>query len=200
VGTLLVCLLIAGAPDDEPVRKPDASWSEIFGGPFRTSRVFSMPTAEVVGPYQLSLSGEGSLLSETGAFSFNGVAAIGFGDLAQLEYRASAAVSTLQKDPVILPTLGVQFKVPLPKRYWLPTFGLALRIGLPRDEHDPATNVDFEERASDLYFVTSLQLWGWLKPVTLHAGVRFAAASIVAKDNPMLNLDDTLYLTAGAWE
>lgn len=209
MGTLLVCLLVAGTPpaDGEAPRRPDATWSEIFGGPFATSRVFAMPTAEVVGPYQLSLSGEGSLLSETGAFSFNGVAAIGFGDLAQLEYRASAAVSTLQRDPVVLPTLGVQFKVPLPKRYWLPTFGLALRIGLPREEHDG--DETFEEKASDLYLVSSLHLWGWLKPVTLHAGVRISAASISGTPkfgcdamgkNCASDLDDTLWLPAGAWE
>src|SRR5262245_19328644 len=203
MATALVCLVVLAAPPtatDEPVRRPDASWGEIFAGPFTSSRVFAMPTADVVGPYQLSLSGEGSLLSETGAFSFNGVAAAGFGDLAQLEYRASAAVSTLAREPVVLPTVGVQFKVPLPRRYWLPTFGLALRLGLAREEVAP-DGTTFTERASDLYFVSSLRLWGWLKPVTLHVGLRVAAASIAAAPQmPGLELDDTLLLPGGAWE
>jgi hypothetical protein len=201
VGRLLFCLLLGGAPDGEPVRRPDASWSDIFAGPFATSRVFAMPTAEVVGPYQLSLSGEGSLLSETGALSASGVAALGFGDLAQLEYRASAAVSTLQREPVVLPTLGVQFKVPLPRRPWLPTFGLALRMGLAHEERGP-DGTDYEEKATDLYLVTSVHLWGWLRPVTIHLGVRIAGASIEATPpgGAAQESAETLALPAGAWE
>ncbi|HTM19445.1 MAG TPA: hypothetical protein VL172_03020, partial [Kofleriaceae bacterium] len=56
VAFALAVLLAAGgaarADDDvEPEHAPrrrDASWAEIFGGPFVSSRLFAMPTAEVV--------------------------------------------------------------------------------------------------------------------------------------------------------
>ena len=84
----------AEAAEREPApRRADASWGEIFAGPFQTSRLFAMPTAEVVGAYQLSLSGDASLVNEANVLSSSGVAAIGFGDIAQLEYRASNAIS-----------------------------------------------------------------------------------------------------------
>src|SRR5262245_47571069 len=105
----------AGEPAEElgPPRRPDATWAEIFGGPFTSSRLFAMPIADVVGPYQLSVSGEGSLLADEGAFSGSAVIAIGFGDVAQLEYRLQAAISALQPEPVPLPALGVQLRAPL---------------------------------------------------------------------------------------
>jgi hypothetical protein len=167
------------APAAEPVRRADATWAEIFRGPFAPSQLFAMPTAKVVGAYQLRLYGDASLLSEQDVLSTSSVAALGFGDLAQLEYRQSAALSgdSRSRDLLGLPSIGVQFEVPLQERRYVPRFGLALRFGLPRE--DAGTSINglsrrFEERATDLYLVSSLPL----SRVALHVGARITAASI----------------------
>jgi hypothetical protein len=168
------------SPEATPVRSPDASWAEVFRGPFAPSQLFAMPTAKVVGAYQLRLYGDASLLSEQDVLSTSSVAAIGFGDLAQLEYRQSAALSgdeRSHRDLLGLPSIGLQFEVPLRERRYVPRFGLALRLGLPLESE--GTRVDglarrFEERATDLYLVSSLPL----SRVALHVGARITAASI----------------------
>src|SRR5262249_31589748 len=76
----------AAEPDDdahELPRKPDATFAMMFRGPFRSARLFAMPTTDVVGAYILTISGEGSLLQKPGVLTSAGVAAIGFGDIAQ---------------------------------------------------------------------------------------------------------------------
>src|SRR5205085_9580640 len=99
---------IAEPDDDAPVpRTRDATLGEIFRGPFRSSRLYAMPTADVVGAYVLSVSGEGSLLQQPGLLTAAGVLAIGFGDIAQLEYRHTAAISVTGVDAPV-PAVGVQ--------------------------------------------------------------------------------------------
>ncbi|MEZ4362002.1 MAG: hypothetical protein R3B48_17560 [Kofleriaceae bacterium] len=175
VQVLFLLLGLAGTADAEEVlvRRPDASWREIFRGPFGVSQLFAMPTANVVGAYQLRLYGDASLLSERDVLSTSSVAALGFGDLAQLEYRQSAAISHRSRELFGLPSLGVQFEVPLRERRYVPRFGLALRFGLPHEDVD-RPNLSFDERATDLYLVTSLVL----SRVELHVGTRISAASI----------------------
>lgn len=137
-----------------------------------------MPTANVVGAYQLRLYGDASLLSEQDVLSTSSVAALGFGDLAQLEYRQSAAISHTKRDLFGLPSIGVQFEVPLRERRYVPRFGLALRFGLPReDEMEGEAGIaarTFEERATDLYLVSSLPI----SRVALHLGARITQASL----------------------
>jgi hypothetical protein len=110
--------------------------------------------------------------------STSSVAALGFGDLAQLEYRQSAAISHTSRDLFGLPSLGVQFEAPLRERRFVPRFGLALRFGLPRQdemEAEPGSAArTFDERATDLYLVSSLAL----PRVALHVGVRVTQASL----------------------
>src|SRR5687768_10832062 len=79
---------------------------------YRSPRLFAMPAADVVGAYRLSLSADGSLLQETGILSFAGVVAIGFGDIAQLEYRHTSAIS-IEGTTAPVPAIGVQAKLPL---------------------------------------------------------------------------------------
>lgn len=179
-------MLMAGqaAADDEVpselARRREATWSEIFRGPFAPSQLFAMPTAKVVGAYQLRLYGDASLLAEQEVLSTSSVAALGFGDLAQLEYRQSAALSGDERSHralLGLPSIGVQFEVPLKARRYVPRFGLALRFGLPREAHsgeEEGRARRFDERATDLYMVSSLTLSRW----ALHAGARITAASI----------------------
>ena len=88
-----------------------------------------MPTTDVIGAYMLSLSGDGSLLQETGLLTSAGVAAIGFGDIAQLEYRHSAAISVSGVNAP-LPGVGVQIKLPIPEYNAVPAFGIAFRLFL----------------------------------------------------------------------
>ena len=157
-----------------PPRRRDASLRKVFKGPFRSSRLFSMPTTDVIGAYMLSLSGDGSLLQETGLLTSAGVAAIGFGDIAQLEYRHSAAIS-ISGVNAPLPGIGVQIKLPIPEFNAVPAFGVAFRLGVPRVESFDGVNV--EERVSDLYLVARLHIdqVSWL---TLHGGTRVSSAQV----------------------
>ena len=112
---------------------PDATIAKIFHGPFESSRLFSMPTADVIGAYMMSLSVDGSLLQQPGVLTSAGVLAIGFGDLAQIEYRHTGAISVTGVDAP-LPAVGVQLTIPIPEYPYVPKLGVAFHIGVPRDE------------------------------------------------------------------
>ncbi len=157
-----------------PARKQDHTPLQIMRGPFQTSRLFAMPTADVIGAFMLSISGDGSLLQHTGLLTSAGVLAAGFGDLAQLEYRHSAAISVTGVNAP-LPGVGVQIKIPIPEYPNVPVFGIAFRLGVPRDEQFGATTVT--ETVTDLYIVGRLRFdsWPWLR---LHGGTRISSAKI----------------------
>jgi hypothetical protein len=163
-----------GTEDKTAKRTPDAKFGAIFGGPFQSSRLYSMPSADVVGAYVLSISAEGSLLQETGVLTSAGVLAIGFGDIAQLEYRHTSAISITGIDAP-LPTAGVQLKLPIPEYPNVPAFGVAFRLGVPRTEQLGDTVI--EEAVTDLYLVGRLrfEFAPWL---TLHGGARISSARI----------------------
>lgn len=160
-------------------RKPTTPWPAIWRGPFRSPRLFAMPVADVVGAYQLSLSGDGSLLQETGILTSAGVLALGFGDVAQVEYRHTTAVG-IGRLTAPIPAIGVQLQIPLRERPWWPAFAVAFRLGVPRREEIDGIPVD--ERVSDLYFVSRLRLRGWATGVTLHGGARVSSAKIERPD------------------
>jgi hypothetical protein len=157
-----------------PVRKRDATMKQIWRGPFSSSRLFAMPIADVVGAYMMSLSGDGSLLQEPGLLTSAGALAIGFGDIAQLEYRHTSAIS-IDSVHAPVPAVGVQIKIPLPDHSWVPAFGIAFRLGVPRDEQFGATTVT--ETVTDLYIVGRLRFDSapWLR---LHGGSRISSAKI----------------------
>jgi hypothetical protein len=163
-------------PDDgtRALRRPDLSLARIFRGPFSTSRLFSMPTADVIGAYVLTLSGDASLLQETGALTSAGVLSIGFGDIAQLEYRHTSAISVTGVNAP-LPAVGVQLKVPLAERRNVPAFGVAFRLGVPRTEQLGDTVI--EEAVTDLYLVGRLR-FDFAPWLTLHGGARISSARI----------------------
>ena len=135
-----------------------------------------MPTANVVGAYQISLSGDASLLSETNALSTSSVVAIGFGDIAQLEYRSSAAITTLDPNPIRLPTLGVQLKAPYKPPRFVPELAVALRFGLASTELSADGMIEHEQQATDLYAVARLPLGR----LVLHGGLRASQAQITS--------------------
>ena len=178
-----------------PARKRDSTVTQIMRGPFQSSRLFAMPTADVIGAYMLSISGDGSLLQKTGLLTSAGVIALGFGDLAQLEYRHSAAISITGVNAP-LPGVGVQVKIPIPEYPNVPVFGVAFRLGVPRTETFAATDVI--ETVTDLYVVGRWRFsaFDWL---TLHGGTRISSARIeLAGEHAASPVKKTLYLpTAG---
>jgi hypothetical protein len=185
----------AGA--EPPARSRDASLATVLGGPFHSSRLFTMPLADVVGAYQLSVAGDGSLLDETGLLSFAGAVAIGFGDLAQLEYRHTGAIGIGQVTAPV-PAVGVQVELPLPRRPWWPGAAVAFRLGVPRRE--ALGDAELDESVTDLYLVGRLRLEGALAPVTLHGGVRVSSARVEVVGDPPRAVRRTLALPAGGVE
>ena len=156
-----------------------------------------MPTADVIGAYMLSLSGDGSLLQKPGLLTSAGALAIGFGDIAQLEYRHTSAISIDQVNAPV-PSVGVQLQVPLPDRSWIPAIGVAFRLGVPRTEQ--FGDVAVEETVTDLYLVGRLRFDGapWLR---LHGGARISSAKITLSGGQAFEGEpETLALPTAGWE
>ncbi|HTR50959.1 MAG TPA: hypothetical protein VMJ10_09665 [Kofleriaceae bacterium] len=203
-GLLVATTSVASADDPSPdatpttpttpVRREDATFGQIFGGPFQSSRLFAMPTADTVGPYMLALSGEGSLLEQPGLLTSAGVVAIGFGDLAQLEYRHTEAISVTGVNAPV-PAVGAQFRLPIPEQPNVPAIGIAYRQGLPRDEQVGMATV--EESVTDIYMVARerLSVAPWL---TLHAGLRYSPSHVTVTGLPAKSAD--LWLPAAGFE
>ncbi len=201
----LVASASTAASADEPVeagerapRRPDATWREVTAGPFPSPRLFEMPVADTVGAYVLSISYDGSLLQEPGVLSSAGVLALGVGDIAQLEYRHTSAIS-VERTSAPLPAVGIQIAAPLPERSPWPTIAGAFRLGVPRNEE--IGGFDIEESVTDLYLVAAWQLPGKLRTLTAHAGLRLSRATIEVSGGPEAeNESDRLLLPAGGLE
>ncbi len=183
-----------GVVDAERPRRSDASWREIMRGPYHSSRLFATPVADTVGPYILAVSYDGSLLENPGVLSSAGVVAIGFGDIAQLEYRHTSAIS-LDEVQAPVPAVGVQLEAPLPDRPAWPAIALAFRLGVPRHQVRGATTID--ERVTDLYLVGRQRLPGRLAAVTLHGGVRMSSAELALGGDASGEARRRLLLPAG---
>jgi len=190
------------APDsdndnDKPaLRTRDASLAKIFRGPFQSSRLFTMPAADTVGAYMLAFSGDASLLQQPGALTSAGVLAIGFGDIAQLEYRHTSAISVTGINAP-LPAVGVQLKVPIPAYPNVPAFGVAFRLGVPRTEQFDATAVD--ETVTDFYIVGRLR-FEFARWLTLHGGARISSAKIELSGDRTFEASRRLVLPTGGYE
>ncbi|MEO7729380.1 MAG: hypothetical protein ABIY55_00280, partial [Kofleriaceae bacterium] len=195
----------AAAPDPAPALAPAASppatdprrssLGAVFHGPFRSSRLFAMPVADVVGAYVLSLSGEGSLLQQPGLLTAAGVVAIGFGDIAQLEYRHTEAIGVTGLDAPV-PAIGVQLKLPIPERSGIPAIGVAFRLGVPRSELVAGQVVD--ETVTDLYLVGRLR-FAQLPWLTLHGGTRISSAKAAPANGDPAE-QRTLWLPTAGYE
>ncbi|HUQ03265.1 MAG TPA: hypothetical protein VM261_12270 [Kofleriaceae bacterium] len=183
-----------GVADDEKPRRPDATWREIMRGPYHASRLFATPVADTVGPYILAISYDGSLLENPGVLSSAGVVAIGFGDIAQLEYRHTSAIS-IDEVQAPVPAVGVQLEAPLPNRASWPAIALAFRLGVPRHEVRGATTID--ETVTDLYLVARQQLPGRLSRATLHGGIRMSSAELSLGGDASGDERKRLFLPAG---
>ena len=203
LATVLPAPSLAAGPEDDPraTRTRDQSWGEVLAGPYQSPRIFSMPTAEVLGAWQLSAAWDASLLTRENGLSTTSLYAAGFGDFAQLEYRSEAVNTTSNPVPIELFAAGVQFLAPLPERTGWPSLAAALRLGFPID--DATTDGDrllvYEERITDAYIVTSWQLWGALSPIELHVGARIGEARITNRELDE-DLRELLVLPAGGIE
>jgi hypothetical protein len=198
IATLLVLAATtraAAEPGETPPRTRDATLGSLFRWPFHSSRLFAMPLADVVGAYMLSLSGDGSLLQEPGVLTSAGVIAIGFGDIAQLEYRHTEAIGVTGLDAPV-PAVGVQLKLPLPEHSGVPAVGIAFRLGVPRGE--TLDGMPVTETVTDLYLVGRLRFASvpWL---TLHGGTRISSVKAVPSD-PALASERTLWLPTAGYE
>jgi hypothetical protein len=182
-------------PADTPPRTRAQSIGSLFRWPFHSARLFAMPSADVVGAYVLSISGDGSLLQQPGILTSAGVVAIGFGDIAQLEYRHTEAIGVTGLDAPV-PAVGVQLKVPIPERSGLPVIGVAFRLGMPRDE--TLGGMAITETVTDLYVVGRLR-FASLSWLTLHGGTRISSAR-AEPDDPMLARKRTLWLPTAGYE
>jgi hypothetical protein len=183
----------AAADPDTPPRTREQTIGALFRWPYRSSRLFAMPSADVVGAYMLSVSGDGSLLQQPGVLTSAGVLAIGFGDIAQLEYRHTEAIGITGLDAPV-PAVGVQLKLPIPERSGVPAVGAAYRLGVPRIETLEGATV--AETVTDLYLVGRLRFASapWL---TLHGGTRISFAKAVAADTTRKR---TLWLPTAGYE
>jgi len=196
-------------PKDDPAkpakRTPTTPMRRIFRGPFQSSRLYTMPAADTVGAYVLSISGDGSLLQQPGILTSAGVVAIGFGDIAQLEYRHTSAISVTGINAPV-PSVGVQLKLPIPEIPNLPAFGVAFRLGVPRTETFDGVGID--ETVHDLFLVGRLR-FSFASWLTLHGGVRVSSARIDVtndgfaanrgRDCELVGGDQTLECTRTLW-
>jgi len=194
VVTLLALAAAARSAAADPAADPPAL-GEVLRRPVHSPRLFAMPSADVVGAYMLSLSGDASLLAQPGVLTSAGVLAIGFGDIAQLEYRHTEAIGVTGLDAPV-PAIGVQLKLPLPEHSGVPAIGIAFRLGVPRRETIDGRSVD--ETVTDLYLVGRLRYAAvpWL---TLHGGTRISSAKAAPAD-PALAQQRTLVLPTAGWE
>jgi hypothetical protein len=82
-------------------------------------------------------------------------------------------------------------------RRGLPALAVALRLGVPRTEQ--VVGVDIDEKVTDLYLVGKLELWGRLRRVALHGGLRVASSQMTVGGMDDLPVKRTLWLPAGGW-
>ncbi len=160
-----------------------------------------MPVADTVGPYVMSMSGDGSLLQQPGILTSAGVLAIDFGDIAQLEYRHTEAISVTNVDAPV-PGVGVQLKLPIPDRLNVPAVGIAFRLGVPRSESFEGTTVT--ETVTDFYAVGRLR-FSFAPWLTLHGGLRASSAEIQVTGDASLTATQAeqkrlLWLPTGGYE
>lgn len=155
------------------------------------SRIFTMPTAHVVGAYQMRTAGDASLLEQPGRLTSAGLVAVGIGELAQLEYRHSEAIGVTGVNAPV-PAVGVVVRLPLPTRPWLPAIAVALRLGVWRAE--AIDKVTLSERVSDLYAVVSKDVH---PQVMLALGARVASAELSTMEGELSRVQ---VLPTGGWQ
>jgi hypothetical protein len=105
---LLAAMVAAAAPADAAERGALAPTP-----PVEPTNLFSIPTGHVVRSLDLDVSGTGVLLSESGSRPLFG-AALGIGDIAQLEVGSLGIVSGIDKPDELVDVLSAGLRVQVP--------------------------------------------------------------------------------------
>jgi hypothetical protein len=149
---------------EERPKKPAV---KIYEGPVDPRRLFLIPTADVLGPLEVSLGG-GSVIGEMKEERrpFLGRMSIGLGDVAEIEASTVGIVSGLAKGSAAIPTVAFKLKF-IPERDKFPFAGIAGALRSSTWHSEQREKIKFEKRVSTLYFVAS-KTFG---PVSVHSGL-----------------------------
>jgi len=132
-------------------------------------RLFTVPTADVLRSLDVSLSGGGAFSAESER-SFLGRAAIGLGDVAEVEISTLSVLNALKASSSSVPTSAFKMRV-LRERGDRPAVSWLLRGTTDwRDIESPVPHVDFRTRLTRLQVVASKSVG----TVDVHAGIGWA--------------------------
>lgn len=134
-----------------------------------TYRLFTVPTADVLRSLDVCLSGGGAFSAESER-SFLGRAAIGLGDVAEVEISTLAVLNALENSSSSIPTSAFKMRV-FSERGNRPALAWVLRGTTSwRDIDNPNADVDFSTRLTRLQAVASETVG----TVDVHVGIGWA--------------------------
>ena len=157
------------------------SQEEIAKAPFEPSeppRLYIAPTADIIPSLDLSIAGSGAFGAK-GA-SFQGVAAFGLADIAQIEAYAIGVVSGTEEGSsgnVYAP--GFKMMLLREGRWsysWLRSPGLAWALRSSVWSEDKENKINYKKKAADLYFVMT-ERFG---PLSIHGGLDILDARLTS--------------------
>jgi hypothetical protein len=158
--------------------KPRKPAMKIYDGPVDPRRLFLIPTADVLGPLEVSMGG-GSVIGELREERrpFLGRVSIGLGGVAEIEASTVGVASGLANGSTAIPTAAFKLKF-LPESNRFPFVGFAGALRSSPWHSETRENIKFEKRVSTLYFVSS-KTFGRL---STHAGLSISDLRIRTKD------------------
>jgi len=140
-----------------------------------TSRLFNVSTAEVLRSLDICLSGGGAFSAESER-SFLGRAAIGLGDVAEVEISTLSVLTALQHSSSSVPTSAFKMRI-FGEKGNRPALAWVLRSTTAwRDVNGPEEGIKYSTRLTRLQLVATKTI----STVALHAGAGWA--DIRAKD------------------
>lgn len=144
-------------------------------------RLFTVPTARVLGSMDIRLVGGGAFGVATDK-SFLGTVGIGLGNIAEVEFSTVGMVNNISRGSTVFPTSAFKLQL-IPENRWnIPLLTVAFRSSsnwqdVRSDEKVLAAEVDFlramvsnvgyDTRFTTMYGITTWKLWA----LSLHAGV-----------------------------
>lgn len=147
-------------------------------------RLFSVPTARVLGSMDIRVVGGGAFGVATDQ-SFLGKVGIGLGDIAEVEFSTVGMVTNIARGSTVFPTSAFKLLLIPENRWHLPTLAVAFRssanwqdvlgdesvikaAGMRFREEDgrQVKNLGYDTRFTTMYVVSTLRLW----TLSLHGG------------------------------
>jgi len=148
-------------------------------------RLFSVPTARVLGSMDIRLTGGGAFGVATDQ-SFLGKVGIGLGNIAEVEFSTVGMVTNMTRGSTVFPTSAFKLMLIPENRWHIPTLAVAMRssanwqdvrsdkrvleangLGSFNDEASKqVSRIDYDTRFTTVYAVTTVRLWF----LSLHAG------------------------------